>query len=50
MGSLARLAARLRRRPVGPAVPPAHPDAARRALHDDVKREVRRSLGGRERS
>ena len=48
MGSLVRLAARLRRQPVGPAVPAARPDAARRALHDAVEREVRRSLRGRQ--
>ena len=44
MKPLAQLVARLRRRPVDPegAGRRSRADAARRALHDDVKRELGR--------
>ncbi len=47
MGRVRRLLGRLRRRPVDPerALDRARAEAARRAVHDDVRRQLGRSLG-----
>ncbi len=48
MGRVRRLLGRLRRRPVDPerALERSCAEAARRAVHDDVHRELGRGLGG----